>query len=81
MNSRFGPPADLAESQCSAVNAHVGTIKGGSMDGETCVVVCWQPTPEERERICSGIPIFLSIIGGLPPHYLSTSFEEATHPA
>ena len=80
-NTVFGPPAGLEESQCQRVNAFVHEVIGGSCDGCAQVVVAWMPTAEERELIKAGGPIFLSVIGGLPPHYLSTTFEDATHPA
>lgn len=80
-NSRFGPPEDLAESQCMTIWAYSGTVAGGSVDGAHQVVVAWLPDEQERKRIADGGPIFLSVIGGLPPHYLSTSFAEAIKPA
>lgn len=80
-NSRFGAPSDLDESQVFTIDSYVGIISGGSLDGCKQVVVAWVPNEDELMRIISGKPIFLSMIGGLAPHYLSTSFEEATHPA
>lgn len=80
-NIKFSPPADLVECQCSTIHAYVDSIKGGSVDGSQLVITCWQPTPSEIEDIVKGMPIFFSSTGGLPPHFLSTSFEQATHPA
>jgi hypothetical protein len=79
-NCNYGPPPDLADSQCDTVKGYVGTIKGGSLDGSTIVVTAWQPTEEERFAILSGKPIFLACIGGLPPHYLATDFQTALNP-
>lgn len=80
-NMNYGPPSDLEESQCHTICAYGGTIVGGSIDGMTVSVVAWKPTAAELESIKSGEPIFLSVIGRLPPHFLSTSFHQATHPA
>jgi len=80
-NARFHAPADLAESQCLTISAYHGVVRGGSVDGSPLVVTCWQPTPEELARLNAGGPIYLSFIGGLPPHFVTVSFEEATHPA
>lgn len=80
-NASFRAPVDLEESQCATIPAYRGQVVGGSVDGCDLVVVAWRPTHAELTRINLGLPIFLTVIGGLPPHYLSTSFEEATHPA
>jgi len=80
-NSTFGPPAGLEESQVQTVAAYVGQIERGSVEGMSVVVVAWQPTPAELEVLNAGGAIFLSVIGGLPPHFLTTDFQSATHPA
>ena len=80
-NTLFGPPPDLDESQCRSIPAFQGTVNGGSVDGASLTVVCWQPTPVELARLAEGRPIFLTFIGGLPPHYPSMSFEEAVNPS
>lgn len=80
-NTTFGPPSDLAESQCHSIPAYLGQVKGGSVDGSTIVIVAWQPSDEQRYAIAQGGPIFLSMIGGLAPHFLSTNFAEANNPA
>lgn len=80
-NKPFGPPPEYAESQVRTIMDYLGVIQGGSMDGCTQVVVAWKPTKEELDRMILGEPVFISMIGGLAPHFLSTSFEEATHPA
>jgi len=58
-----------------------GNINGGSMDGSFVVVTAWQPNAEEIKLINEGKPIFLTFVGGLPPHYPSMDFISATHPA
>jgi hypothetical protein len=80
-NLKFGPPPDLAEPQCMTIPAHVCKVAGGSVDGSICVVVAWKPSPEEIQMLQEGKPIFLSCLGGLPPHFLTTQFELAIKPS
>ncbi len=79
-NASFCAPSDLDESQVFTIGAYHGIVQGGSLDGCQQVVTAWLPTERELELLKQGKPIFLSFIGGLPPHYPSMSFEEATHP-
>lgn len=78
-NAIFSPPKDL--SQCLPVRAFLGNAAGGSLDGMEIIVVAWKPTQLERQAIYDGAPVYLSVLGGLPAHFLTTNFEEATHPA
>lgn len=80
-NTKFCAPDDLSEAQCQTIPAFSGKVSGGSIDGAAIVVVAWQPSPAEIEQIGQGKPIFLSCVGGLPPHFLCTSFQEASNPA
>lgn len=81
-NKTFTNPEDLDESQCGSLKAYAGIVEGGSLDGCPQIVTCWQPTTREIELLKEGKPIFISFISqGIPPHYLSMTFEEATHPA
>ena len=81
VNCKFTAPPDLEESQCMTIAAYRGWIQGGSVDGSPVVVVAWQPSDTEREMIAEGKPVFISMIGGLAPHFLAMSFEEAIRPA
>lgn len=76
-NTRIGPPPDLAESQCMAIPAFVGHVEGGSVDGARQIIVAWKPGAEELAALNSGAPVFLSCLGGLPPHFVTTDFETA----
>ena len=79
---KFTPPNDLEESQCRTIPAYRGRVEGGSCDGYETVVVAYDLSPEEIEILRqNGGRIFLSMLGGLAPHFLSFSFHEATHPA
>lgn len=81
-NARYGPPADLEENQCHTFYAWHGVVgSGSSCEGAKLVVTAWQPSPEELAEINAGKPIFLSCLGGLPPHFLTTDFKTATEPA
>lgn len=80
-NARLGPPAELEESQCHTITAYVCDAIGGSCDGTRMVVVAWKPSEEERMKLADGAPIFLTCLGGLLPHFLTTSFDQATNPA
>lgn len=81
-NFTFGPPADLEESQCKSIRVWAGHVNGGSVDGSPCIVSAWRPAPDEIEAINRGEPIFISFMGAfMPPHFVSTSFAEATHPS
>jgi len=81
VNTIFGPPPELDESQCRKVPAYAGTVAGGSMDGSAIIVVAWQPGDEDRKRINEGKPVYLTVVGGLVIHMLSTTFEEAIKPS
>ncbi len=76
-NCRFGPPPDLDESQCYTIPGFRGIVERGSVEGSAFVVVCHAPTPEERAAIAAGAPIFVTMMGGLAPHFLTTNFAEA----
>lgn len=78
-NTVFGPPPDLTKEQCNSIPAFLGICVGGSCDGSKMVVVAHQPTAEDIARILAGEPIFLTCMGGLPPHLMTTSFAEAVN--
>ena len=80
-NTNFGPPPDMAESQVMTIPAFIGETKSGSCDGALLVIVAWKPTLAEIQAMIDGAPIFLSCLGGLPPHFLTVDFNQATHPA
>jgi len=72
-NVIFGHPPNLEESQCASIPACAYQMVGGPLDGVEMVVVAWKPDAEDLKQLNEGSPVFLSIIGGLPPHFLSTS--------
>jgi hypothetical protein len=80
-NKIFKAPAGFDEAQVAAIPAYLGETRTGSCDGERCVVVAWKPDERELAAIAAGAPIFLTCLGGLPPHFLTTNFTEATNPA
>jgi hypothetical protein len=78
-NKMFGPPPDLDGSQCGTLPAFIGQVVGGNLDGSPFVVVAWQPDAWEIAAIAKGAPLFLSVLGGLPPHFISTDFKTASY--
>ncbi len=64
-----------------SIPGYVGEIKSGSVDGCIVVVVAWQPSLADIQKMIDGHPIYLSCIGGLTPHFLTMDFHSATHPA
>lgn len=80
-NTVYRPPADLEESQCSSIAAFQDVVQRGSCEGTRLIVVAWQPSERELEDLKAGGPVFLSMLGGLQPHFLTTRFEEAVCPA
>lgn len=77
-NVVFGSPSDLPGS-CQPIHAFQGQVQGGIFDGSQFVITAWKPTPEELRVLNEGGSVYLCVMGGLPPHYLTTSFEEASH--
>ena len=76
-NCQFGPPEDLDDSQCKTIYAFKGQVNCGHLDGSEIIIVAWKPSTEEIEQIQAGAMVFLTCIGGLPPHRISTSFQDA----
>ena len=81
VNAVFGPPAEIEETQVHRIPAYVGTVERGSCEGARLVVVAWLPNEAERELIAQGMPVFVSMLGGLAPHFLSVDFNQAISPA
>ena len=69
----------MAESQVRTLRCYAGRVSTGSCDGSRMVVTAWQPDARELAALNAGAPVFLTFLGGLPPHAVSTSFEEATN--
>lgn len=76
-NCKFKAPVDLDESQVSTIDAYRETKSGGNLDGSQFVIVAWQPTEKEIEQMKLGAPVFLTMLGGLAPHFLTTDFDQA----
>ncbi len=81
-NKYFKAPPDFEESQVKTIPAFIGSVKGGSCDGQHITVVAWCPTEDELQALAAGHAIYLTWFGlGLVPHMLTTNFHDATHPA
>jgi hypothetical protein len=79
-NTLYGPPEGYTPSQVAPIPAHSTQVLQGSCEGAPLIVVAWQPTVEERKAITDGASIFVTCLGFLPPHMLTTSFEAAMRP-
>jgi len=79
VNTEFTAPDGLDEAQVKSIPGFAGVVERGSVEGLRLIVVAWKPTEAELERLNAGELIYLTVLGGLPPHFLSTSFAEATH--
>lgn len=79
-NAVFKAPDDMDQSQVHSIPAFKGTIPHGSnLDGADFVVVAWRPDAEDLKRLLEGGMVYLTCLGGLPPHFLSTYFSAATY--
>lgn len=67
----------MAEIHIASIRAYMGHVKGGVHDGEKLVVTAWKPNEAEIQAIKDGRPIFIAFLGGLPPHYVATNFQQA----
>lgn len=80
-NSVFHAPEDFEVEQVASIPAYQHEVQGGTCDGVQQVVVAWMPTPAEIAVILAGNPIYVSMLGGLSAHMVTTDFYAATHPA
>ncbi len=71
-NAKFRAPKGMDETQVATIPAFVGKWDGGKLDGANIVIVAWAPSKEELEDLNNGVPIYLCVLGGLPPHSLTT---------
>lgn len=78
-NHRFGPPEGMNEEQVRTIHAHVHEVQGGGNDGIVSVTCAWLPSAKDLERIMNGGPIFVTMFGGLAPHCITSSFEDAAN--
>lgn len=81
-NKYFGPPKDLDPEQCQTIRAHVGVVQRGSVEGLPMIITAWKPTAAELADLNAGAPVYVTFVsGGLPPHFLTTQFAQATNPS
>lgn len=76
-NARFGPPKGLDESQVATIHTWDGVVQRGSLDGVAITITAWRPSDRDLTALLCGAPIFLTFIGGFPPHVVTTSFADA----
>lgn len=79
-NAKFTAPMGYDESQVFTIPAYVGEVPGpNAVEGTPFVVVAWKPTEEDIELIRQGSLVYISQLGGLSPHFLTTKIEEACY--
>ena len=82
-NVTFQLPADLSgqKTKARAIRGRILQLNKGPLDGLAVAVVAYKPSPLDISRILAGQPIYISFLGGVAPHYLSTALEEALNPS
>ena len=82
-NITFQLPADLSgqKTKARAIRGRILQLNKGPLDGLAVAVVAYKPSPLDISRILAGQPIYISFLGGVAPHYLSTALEEALNPS
>lgn len=92
-NAVFHAPDDLDVTQVFSIHAFKSVIfpgftqslfkgevpPGSNLDGANFVVTAWRPTPEELEELNRGGLVYVSCLAILPPHFVTTSFRDATY--
>lgn len=77
-NTRHRAPEGLDESHVKTIPSFRAQIHDGPHDGAEMIVVAWRPSPDDLKKLNEGGFIYLSMMGGLCPHFLSTEFKEVT---
>lgn len=80
-NSKFVAPEGYEESQVATISAYVGQAMRGSCEGAKLIVVAWKLDEDELSFLQENKIMYLTMLGGLAPHYLSLTFEQAKNPA
>lgn len=77
-NSTFKAPEGWDDSQCQPIKAYHGDAHG-QLDGTKIIIVCWQPTAQERREIAAGANLYVTFVSGIVPHFITTEFKEASN--
>jgi hypothetical protein len=80
-NTFFGPNTEMEDVKCEITPAWVGDAEGGSLDGLRMAVCAYKLDEHELKEILEGGYIYVTMVGGLSMHYMSTNFHDATHPS
>lgn len=92
-NCVFHAPDELDHTQVFSIHAYKNAIKpgftqevfagevppGSNLDGAPFIVTAWKPTAGELEELNRGGLVYLSCLGVLPPHFLTTTWSDATY--
>jgi hypothetical protein len=82
-NVTFMIPNDLARNQTKArpIRGRILQVSTGPLDGLAVAIVAYKPNSLEISRLLAGEPVYISFLGGVAPHYVSTTLEEALNPS
>lgn len=75
-NIELRAPDDL-EDLVRTIHAMHVPIESGRLEGGCITVVAWKPTAEELQQLQNGAPVFITFMGGVPPHFPSTNINAA----
>lgn len=92
-NTVFTAPSDMDYSQVFSIHAFKNAVKAGftqdvfageippgsNLDGASFIVTAWKPSAEELLALNQGGLVYLSCLAVLPPHFLTTSWSDATY--
>lgn len=80
-NKVYTAPEDMEPSQVFSIAAYQGVVpSGNNLEGAGFVVTAWKPNADDLRRLNEGGSVYMSYLGGgLAPHFLSTTFPEATY--
>lgn len=69
---------DFPQANVKTIPSFRAKIGGGRFDDGELIVVAWRPSIDDLDRLIKGEMVYLTAFGGLPPHFVSTTFKEAT---
>lgn len=80
-NASMSAPPGFSAEQVATVRAFLGHIRAGTCKGNKLCITAWKPNAQELALLNKGQPIFVSFIGGMPPHFLTVTWGQAISPA
>lgn len=62
-NLTLKPPKSMTDEECFTITA----FRGRDEEGHAYVLTQWKPNKEDIEAINAGRPIYLKVLGSIPP--------------